>query len=121
VLKPSTTEPTTRFSAQVHDRTDVAGDSDPVQRELAIRVDADFRHLREMAGVTEVEREPEPAALWQLLAPACFLGRQLEHSRGAPGVQRKLVALLQPARLAHDLEQELQVIAIRRDRALVQE
>jgi hypothetical protein len=34
-----------------------------MQRELAVRVDADLRNFREMSGVAEVERETEPAAL----------------------------------------------------------
>ena len=92
-----------------------------VHRELAIRIDADFGDFGEVAGVTEMEREAQAATLRQLLAPAGFLRCELDDRRGATGVQRELVVRLQPARLAHEVEQELQVIALRRDRQLVQE
>src|SRR5690606_36480360 len=37
------------------------------------------------------------------------------------GVERELITLLQPARFAHELEQEFEVIAIRRGRAFMDE
>ena len=52
-------------AAHVDDRADVARHRDLVHGELAVAVDADLGHLREMPGVTEVEREPEPATRGQ--------------------------------------------------------
>jgi hypothetical protein len=48
--------------AQIDDRTDIAGDRHVVYRQLPILIDADLGNLREVAGVTEVKRQAQPAS-----------------------------------------------------------
>ena len=67
--------------------------------------------------MAEVKRQAQAMPGGQFAAPAGFLGGELDHVGGAAGVE----SALQQARLAHDFEQEVAVIAARGRGQLVQE
>ena len=74
-----------------------------------------------MAGVAEVERETEAPAGGHGAPPAGLLRREPDDAGGAARVQCPGIPGLQPARLAEDLEQHVEVIASARGRKLVDE
>jgi hypothetical protein len=114
-------------TAHIDDRADIAGDRHLVHCQFAIGVDADFRNLGEMTLVAVVEGQSEPAARRHRPAPARFLRGQPRDGRRALGIEPAAAESAESApstgRLdaGEGLEQKIEVIAIRRNRALVQE
>ena len=99
-------------AAEVDHRADVAGDHDTMHGDLLFCIDADVGDFREVTRMAEMEGEPERASLSQRLAPAGLFSGELQHARRPAGVERVRIVGRQPARLAHQLQQELQVISL---------